>query len=251
MSNATANATLNVTVATAYKGTAALFLALERAAHSGVLVDAVLLAGLVAVITTCLCWRPRLTGAVVAAWLAWFGFRFAEGQSAWKEVVGHAQDARTATETAVGAVISMFASWFVLAAPALLDLERLLAPLAKGVWKATLHVWDALSWNERGIVALSFLAMGSSVVATRALWQHQDTVKQVLFQMSFAICGPLIWWLTSRLPHIYAILVVGVAMSLVPSLASLRYLFESAVGERGSSQGGRTRPHSQCVVCCT
>jgi hypothetical protein len=49
----------------------------------------------------------------------------------------------------------------------------------------------------------------------------------VLFQLSFAIFGPAIWWVTSRLPHHYGVLVVGAAMSLVPGLASLHAILRA------------------------
>lgn len=223
--NRTANATSHVRI-DSKEGLAALLVAVERAAQSGLLTDVLLLAVLAAVLACCLCWRPRLTSAVVVAWLAWFVFRFAEGRSAWNEIAGHAQHARTATETAVGALAAMFSSWFVLAAPALLDLQRLLGPVFSSAGQGLLQVWNALSWKERGIASLSLLAVGSSVVAMRALCQHQDTVKQVFFQLSFAIVGPLIWWCTSHLPHVYAALLVGVVMSLVPSVASFLALLQ-------------------------
>jgi hypothetical protein len=220
MSNMT-NLTSNATRPSSHEGTTAFFLALERAGHSGLLMDALLITFLLAVMVSCFCWKPRLTSAIAAAWLAWFAFRFAEGQAAWSEVIDHAQHARKATETAVSSVALMLASWSVLVAPALFDLYRLLEPLARSISHGAVQLWNVLSWRERGIAGLSCLAVASSVVATRALWRHQDTVKQVLFQLSFAVCGPLIWWLISRLPHTYGILVVGAAMSLVPCLASL------------------------------
>jgi len=92
--------------------------------------------------------------------------------------------------------------------------------MVSSAWYHSLELWNDMSWKERGIATLSILAVLSSVVATRALVRHQDTVKHVLFQLSFAICGPVIWFLTSRLPHHYGLMVVFAAMSLVPSLAS-------------------------------
>jgi hypothetical protein len=216
------NASVDAIQAQVQESTTALFVALVHAGHTGQLADAVLLASLGMLFLGCLCWRPRLTGAVGISWLAWFAFRFAKGQAAWHEIADHAQHARKSTESGVVAVAEMFASWCVLLAPALLDLHDLLAPLVVCLAHGMNELWEQLSWPERGIIALSALAVASSVMAVKALVRHQDTICDVLFQLSFALCGPLIWWLTSRLPQVYSVLLVSVVMSFVPSLASLR-----------------------------
>ena len=67
--------------------------------------------------------RPRTTGAFVVAWLCWFAWQLERGQSAWHQVVQHAQIAATKTTDAIRAVIEMLAAWLAFFVPALHDLS--------------------------------------------------------------------------------------------------------------------------------
>ena len=92
--------------------------------HKGDICDVVAALLVLAVTGTFFSKRPRTTGSVVFAWLAWFAWQLALGRStAWQEVLQHAEAAARSTAQAVQANGEMLAAWVTLVLPAVHDLS--------------------------------------------------------------------------------------------------------------------------------
>uniref|UniRef100_A0A7S4S245 Uncharacterized protein n=1 Tax=Alexandrium monilatum TaxID=311494 RepID=A0A7S4S245_9DINO len=207
-------------------------------------------AGVIATAAAVLGWqgykRPKTTGVVAAVWLLWLVCKIVEGKSAWAEFTGNASHARSATESAVREVGSMLAAWAALLLPFAVDAKRVLAPAASQAGHCLSSLWQLLAWWQRGLLALCMLALVGTVsaasTAVAAVQRHTGAVGEVLFQFSFAVCGPCLWWLTAHLPCEFSNLLVSIAISFVPTLLSVRALLQLEQEREGVDPGYEALP---------
>ncbi|CAJ1423776.1 unnamed protein product [Effrenium voratum] len=202
--------------------------------------------------------RPRTTGAVVVAWLCWFAWQVDRG-SAWREVARHGQIAAKKTAEAIRAVAEMLVAWVALFVPALHDLWTALCPLLVDLYASALWLWQALSWEERGLVALCGMGLGGAAYAMLRIWkarawlQESSTaclgfLQQALFHLSFVVVGPAIWAASRQLgafvPSVPS-LVYFVVATLWPlfctSRALLRHREEKAAKARRGEEEQKSR----------
>jgi len=78
------------------------------------------------------------------------------------------------------------------------------------------------------------------------LWRKMQrcdcyVVKEVLFQLSFVICGPMIWWLVSKMPSDITFLLAEVSAYAIPFASSFRALlaYTSAVENANETDAKR------------
>lgn len=206
-------------------GATGLVAEIWRAGDSDAAVDAAILLFVAALLTFVAWRRPKTTGSVAAVWLLWLVCKIlGSGHSAWDELSRHAQCARDATESFVHAMLAMLGAWLVLFLPILQDAWRVSEPMFAASWRQAVHVWRMSSWHQKGVTALATLAISNAALVLAALHRHQEVVVGVLFQLSFLVIGPALWWVASSFPHEIVIWLADVVISIAPAALSLRVL---------------------------
>eukprot|EP00928_Gymnodinium_smaydae_P080479 TRINITY_DN64169_c0_g1_i1.p1 TRINITY_DN64169_c0_g1~~TRINITY_DN64169_c0_g1_i1.p1 ORF type:complete len:578 (-),score=112.12 TRINITY_DN64169_c0_g1_i1:93-1826(-) len=168
--------------------------------------------------------RPKFTIFVVGIWLVWLAAKFLQGEAAWNTVKTHAHNALEASVAFARAVWTLVVAWVVFVLPLLGDVWHFLEPLLEKAGEGVNNGWNATTWEERCIAILCFVGIIGSTRAVVLLWQRRDTLRDVLFQLSFVVVGPLVWKGVSMLDHRWSRNLVVLAIDIWPVIVSLRLL---------------------------
>lgn len=196
-----------------------------------------------ALLAWCVYRRPRASAAVAVLWLTWLIQKFAVGGHALDLVTAHWRHLRNATVAAVGAVAALIAAFISFVLPAVHDAWLGLKPALLAAYQQLGVWWEELTWTDRGIMVIVAMGVYGTVhaliifrrsighIRTRAGQTGRrisdggkaltEVVRPVLFQLSFLLVGPGVWWLVKQLPNYYAMCVVGFVISWMPTFASL------------------------------
>lgn len=239
-----ANATENETVAEANASAAWQHEALEEAQRR---ITIYINTGIIVfwIVLLIVAWRKyrKATSAFVLLWLVWFGVKAVKTQQAVVDVGILASTALEKTRKTCIAIYRMFLSWGQLVAPAVTDLITLLTPAAIASWNFIVRFWNMSTWVQKGYFLLVLLVLAGVIFTVISMWRQmkkaserakksrkragehvkscKDILKFVIFQTSFLIIGPCIWWIVAALPGIFPSVLAMLAMSIYPLIQSL------------------------------
>lgn len=184
--------------------------------------------------------RPRASGALCAAWTAWFllallrdQYRAAYGDgvedsAVWTKVSARAHLAMTSTQQFVRAAGQMVAAWL-----------RLLAPIATDSFELAGRVWATVSWEVRIGAILALVVVYGAYKAYLGVRARKDAIAHALGQMSYLIVGPVLWSAATYIPEKQLRDVVFAIITVIPALLSARSFRENRRGQRRAARGAR------------
>mmetsp|Transcript_6414 Transcript_6414/g.10006 ORF Transcript_6414/g.10006 Transcript_6414/m.10006 type:complete len:622 (+) Transcript_6414:153-2018(+) len=164
----------------------------------------------------------------VVLWVIWlFQALLREGTDVWQDVTERFLAASLSTKIFVRHGIGMLAAWGRLLAPFLTDILILLQELI-----------SRFSWEQRLIGAFTLLVLYGVYRTYQAVKARKDAILVALFQGSYLLIGPLVWFAFRRaIPARFAEGVLLVITTVAPTFLSLHAFRYSFIANGGGGEG--------------
>eukprot|EP00466_Bigelowiella_natans_P012839 jgi/Bigna1/82113/fgenesh1_pg.88_\ len=168
----------------------------------------------------------------VVLWVIWlFQALLREGTDVWQDVTERFLAASLSTKIFIRHGIGMLAAWGRLLAPFLTDILILLQELI-----------SRFSWEQRLIGAFTLLVLYGVYRTYQAVKARKDAILVALFQGSYLLIGPLVWFAFRRaIPARFAEGVLLVITTVAPTFLSLHAFRYSFIANGGGGGEGQKR----------
>eukprot|EP00929_Paragymnodinium_shiwhaense_P086345 TRINITY_DN4686_c0_g2_i1.p1 TRINITY_DN4686_c0_g2~~TRINITY_DN4686_c0_g2_i1.p1 ORF type:complete len:584 (-),score=93.37 TRINITY_DN4686_c0_g2_i1:46-1797(-) len=186
-------------------------------------VDALVLAVGIALLGW-LIYRLRVPMLVVfGMWFMWLLWRVCimRDPKAWPHIEHAAAAAQTSAREAVINVCKMLQELFILFFPFFHDGWQNLVPVLHDVRDYLLKLWSSLSQRDQSLVIVVIFAVMLSVILMVLLWRHCATVGSVLFQLSFLVICPVVYYVVLEMQPDNAAVLLSFFMTGVPVMGSI------------------------------
>lgn len=160
----------------------------------------------------CVLRRPRVCLALVGTWSSLFCIDLLIGRgpaACVKNIVHQSKEASQASRELAHCTVRFVAAWLSVLMPVVADVAAVLAT-----------TWQRLAPRQRLFVCSSVVVIYAMISAFRAICKHSAAISKIVFQASFLIAGPMLWFLSGHLSPLGLQWTLSIVLSGLPTLMS-------------------------------